>query len=69
MCVAIRLVLLGNDKCLRDSALRGSQFFTFFQISLHLSAEMADLQNVDYLLMFFSAVFFASIVMGILKIV
>ena len=27
--------------------------FVVFQISLHLSAEMADLQNVDYLSMFF----------------
>ena len=38
-----------------------------FQISLHLSAEMADLQNVDYLSMLFRS-FFASIAMGILKI-
>ena len=29
MCGAIRLVLLGNGKCLRDSALRGGQFLTF----------------------------------------
>ena len=28
-CGAIRLVLLGNDKCLRDSALRGGQFCHF----------------------------------------
>ena len=42
-------------------------FWHVFQISLHLSAEMADLQNVDYLSMC-SAVCFASIVIGILKI-
>ena len=66
MCGAIRLVLLGNDKCLRDSALRGGHF-VIFEISLHLSAEIADLQNVDYLSMFVSAVLFASIVMGILN--
>ena len=42
MCGADRLVLVVNDECLSDSALRGSQFLTFFQISLHLSAEMAD---------------------------
>ena len=64
---AIRLVLLGNDECIRDSAPRGGQFMSFFQLSLHLSAEMADLQNVDYLSMVFR-IFFASIVMGILKI-
>ena len=28
-------------------------FWHFLQISLHLSTEMADLQNVDYLSMFF----------------
>ena len=57
MSEAIRLVLLGNDECLSDSALRGGHFFAFFQISLHLSAEMADLQNVDYLSMFFRSLF------------
>ena len=49
---ADRLVLVVNDECLSDSALRGGQVWVFFQISLHLSAEMADLQNVDYLSMF-----------------
>ena len=39
-------------------------FFGIFQISLHLSAEMADLQNVDYLSMFPHVL--ASIVIGIL---
>ena len=67
MCGADRLVLVVNDECLSDSALRGGRFGVFFQISLHLSAEMADLQNVGYLSMF-SAVCLASIVMGILKI-
>ena len=65
MCGADRLVLVVNDECLSDSALRGGQFLAFFQISLHLSAEIADLQNVDYLSMF-SAVF-VNIVVGILK--
>ena len=67
MCEADRLVLVVNDECLRDSALRGGHCWAFFQMSLHLSAEMADLQNVDYLSMF-SAVCLASIVIGILKI-
>ena len=31
--------------------------FVIFQISLHLSAEIADLQNVDYLSMFFRSLF------------
>ena len=53
MCGADRLVLVVNDECLSDSALRGGQFWLFFQISLHVSAEMADLQNVDYLSMLF----------------
>ena len=52
MCGADRLVLVVNDECLSDSALRGDQLLAFFQISLHLSTEMADLQNVDYLSMF-----------------
>ena len=52
MCGEIRLVLFGNDECLSDYALRGGHFLRFcllfcFQSSLHLSAEMADLQNVD----------------------
>ena len=67
MCGPIRLVLLGNDKCPRDSALRGCHVCHFLQISLHLSADMADLQNVDYFSMF-SAVFVASVVRGVLKI-
>ena len=67
MCGADRLVLVVNDECLSDSALRGGHVLAFFQISLHLSAEIADLQNVDYLSMFF-AVFLASIVIGILTI-
>ena len=50
---ADRLVLVVNDECLTDSALRGNQISAFFQMSLHLSAEMADLQNVDYLSMCF----------------
>ena len=66
MCGADRLVLVVNDECLSDSALRGCQFWAFFQISLHLSAEIADLRNVEYL-SFVSAVCLASIVMGILK--
>ena len=44
---ADRLVLVVNDECLRDSALRGGQFLSFFQISLHVSTEMADLRNDD----------------------
>ena len=56
MCGAIRLVLFGKDKCIRDSAPRGGHFLSFFQISLHLSAEMADLQNVDYRSMFSTVV-------------
>ena len=67
MCGADRLVLGVNDECFSDSALRGGHFLAFFQIALHLSAEMADLQNVDYLLMCF-CILLASIVMGILKI-
>ena len=57
MCGADRLVLVVNDECLSDSALRGGQCWACFQISLHLSAEMADLQNVDYLSMFFRSFF------------
>ena len=54
MCGADRLVLVVNDECLRDSALRGGKSWAFvLQISLQLPAEMAGLQNVDYLLMFF----------------
>ena len=65
MCGADRLVLVVNDECLSDSALRGGQLFAFvvFQNSLHVSAEMADLQNIDYLSMF-SAVCLASVVNG-----
>ena len=65
MCGADRLVLVVNDECVSDSALRGGQCLAFFQISLHISAEIADLQNVDYLSMF-SRSCLASIVMGIL---
>ena len=57
MCGAIRLVLFGNDECIRDSALRGGHFLHVWQISLHLSAEISDLQNVDYLSMFFRSLF------------
>ena len=57
MCGADRLVLVVNDECLSDSAPRGGHFLVFFQISLHLSAEMADLQNVDYLSMLFRSCF------------
>ena len=57
MCGADRLVLVVNDECLSDSALRGNQFLPFFQISLHLSTEMADLQNVVYLSLFSSSLF------------
>ena len=57
MCGADRLVLVVNDECLSDSALRGGICLAFFQISLHLSAEIADLQHVDYLPMFFSQFF------------
>ena len=57
MCGADRLVLVVNDECLSDSALRGGHFLAFFQISLHLSAEIADLQNADYLSMFFRSFF------------
>ena len=53
MCGADRLVLVVIDECLSDSVLRGGRVWAFFQISLHLSAEIADLQNVDYLSMFF----------------
>ena len=67
MCGADRLVLVVNDECLIDSALRGGHFLTFSQISLHLSAEMSDLRNVDYLSMFVRNCF-ASMVLGILKI-
>ena len=56
-----------NDECLSDSVLRGDQFLAIFQNSLHFSAEMADLQNVDYLLIF-SAALLASIVIGVLTI-
>ena len=66
MCGADRLVLVVNDECLRDSALRGGHVLAIFQISLHLSAEMTDLQNVDYLSMF--PQFVATIVMGILTV-
>ena len=52
MCGALRLVLVVNDECLSDSVLRGAQL-CFFQNPLHFSAEMADLQNVDYLSMYF----------------
>ena len=65
MCGADRLVLVVNDECLSDSALRGGHCVALFLNSFHLSAEMADLQNVDYLSMFF-VVCLASIVMGIL---
>ena len=52
------MVLFGNDERLGDSALRGGHVFVFvFQNSLHISAEMADLQNVDYLRMFFRILF------------
>ena len=57
MCGADRLVLVVNDECLSDSALRGGQFLAFFQISLHLSAEIADLQDDDYLSMVFRCLF------------
>ena len=53
MCEADRLVLVVNDECLSDSARRGGHCLAIFQISLHISAEMADLQNVEYLSMFF----------------
>ena len=65
---ADRLVLVVNDECLSESALRGGRVWAYvLQISLHLSAEMADLQNVDYLSMCFHSLL-ASIVMGMLKI-
>ena len=58
MCGADRLILVVNDEWLSDSALRGGQFWALFlKISLHLSAEMADLQNVDYLSMFCRSLF------------
>ena len=49
MCGADRLVLVVNDECLSDSALRGGHVLACFQNSLHFSTEMADAQNVDYL--------------------
>ena len=57
MCEADRLVLVVNDECLSDSALRGGHVLAFIQISLHLSAEIADLQKSHYLSMFFRSFF------------
>ena len=64
MCEPIRLVLLGNDERLSDYAF-AEVIFVIFQISLRLSAELADLQNAEYLSTCFRS--FSSIVMGILK--
>ena len=44
MSEAVRFVLLGNDECLKDYALRGGHVLAIIQNSLHLSAETADPQ-------------------------
>ena len=66
MCEAIRLVLLGNDKCLRDSALRGGHCLAFsrFRCTSQLKWPIFKMSTTSQCV---SAILFASIVMGILK--
>ena len=64
---ADRLVLVVNDECLRDSALRGGLCLAFFKFrcTSQLKWPIFKMSTTSQC---FSAVFVANIVMGILKI-
>ena len=65
---AIRLVLVGNDECLSDSALRGGQVLAvFFEIRCNSQLKL-PIFKMSTTSQCFAAVFVASIAMGILKI-
>ena len=65
MCGADRLVLVVNDECLSDSALRGGSFWAFFKFRCTSQLKWPTLKMSTTSKCFF-AVFMATIVMGIL---